>query len=538
MNEFLKKALEQGAETLSGNFAKKYSKVSNPLLDQFGKISGYLHQRDIKDIFTDQQALWDTNKKDAVKFILYLRLISRKPKLLNGKKLQKHRGAGLKHEAIVRMLHLHYVDKNAFYKILPLFVVAGSWKDIFQLLRYDWHIYKAKVLDWDLILNFVMAGLENPEFSDLVKKYMPHRVSYNKAKTAWKQANNEIATLLAKKLGLTPKQYRQLKSSGKAHKWQQLISKKLFDQIDFNQIPGKALLLLTSSNFITNHGLEDKLDKFLRESAMVKFNGLITDLVSKLKSKPNSLFVKKLVNLQYRYIVDTNKIKTINSRYITAIDTSGSMQVKVPGTNVEAIDVAAAIGSYTAEYLEGPFKDAYITFGRGAETHRFLTKEFDSRIQEVRKNSLCCDTNFQAIIHEIIKVWNQGVDISHFPNGLIAISDGEFNPSGAWKRFDQMTNVEAARKKMLQAGMPKDYVENFVFVFWDIRNSYYANSSTKFETYDDHKGVIYMSGYDPQIVAFLLGTDYEENSKAPKSAEELLEVALNQPLLKIAEGLV
>ena len=62
------------------------------------------------------------------------------------------------------------------------------------------------------------------------------------------------------------------------------------------------------------------------------------------------------------------------------------------------------------------------------------------------------------------------------------MSDGEFNASKSNK-----TNFQTFKKKLLKAGFPKDYVDNFKIVLWDIPNTFYGNEEIrpKFESYAD-----------------------------------------------------
>ena len=72
--------------------------------------------------------------------------------------------------------------------------------------------------------------------------------------------------------------YRKMKSSGTAHSWQQVISKKQFDRIDFNKVAGRALQKLTNSKFLENHNLEDAYAKWIASQPVAKFTGYVYEL--------------------------------------------------------------------------------------------------------------------------------------------------------------------------------------------------------------------------------------------------------------------
>jgi hypothetical protein len=86
---------------------------------------------------------------------------------------------------------------------------------------------------------------------------------------------------------------------------------------------------------------------------------------------------------------------------------------------------------------------------------------------------------------------------------------------------------------MLQAGFSKQFVEEFKFVFWDIRNNFYTYSKTTFETYGPAKNVFYFGGFDGSVLSFLTGKTH--TNKTPETAEELFEAAMNQEVMKLIE---
>ena len=102
---------------------------------------------------------------------------------------------------------------------------------------------------------------------------------------------------------------------------------------------------------------------------------------------------------------------------------------------------------------------------------------------------------------------------------------GEFNRYGT----NTSTNFQTAIRKLRNAGFSKEYVDNFKIILWDIPDSYYGKSETKFEDFADAPNFFYMSGYDPAAVSFILGTSPFEAT--PRTAEELFQAAMNQELL-------
>ena len=109
---------------------------------------------------------------------------------------------------------------------------------------------------------------------------------------------------------------------------------------------------------------------------------------------------------------------------------------------------------------------------------------------------------------------------------------GELSPSGnRWHSpVNTSTNFQTAIRRLKEAGFSEEYVKNFKLIMWDIPNYYYGSgNAVKFEDFADAPNFFYMSGYDPSVVAFIMGTDTMKCT--PKSAEELFMAAMNQTLL-------
>lgn len=83
---------------------------------------------------------------------------------------------------------------------------------------------------------------------------------------------------------------------------------------------------------------------------------------------------------------------------------------------------------------------------------------------------------------------------------------------------------------MRGAGFSENYVNNFKIVLWDIPNGYYGRTSgVHFEDFAEASNFFYLAGYDPSVIAFLLGNG--KVNKTPKNAKELFLAAMDQELL-------
>ena len=524
--------------TTSGNGALKLTSTGDPFVDQFGLISQYRQLRPYSSVSKDMQELWNIDPMYTLKLLFYIRLITRKVKFSNGTETSKvQKGAGLRHEAFMRMLWLAVNHSDVFYKNLPLFITIGSWKDIIQLMSYDlqYHGWDNRVLDFNKMSDFILAGLENPNTCNLVKKFLPTIKAKSKCRTLESQADTIIGKFLTHKLfdggEFSPKLhsknyhlYRKLKSSGTAHEWQQMISRSQFN-IDFSKVHGRALALLVSGNYLKNHNLEKDYENWIKKQPVAKFTGFVYELFKGLNLN-SPLYKKYTIDKQFENLIQTAKEGSSESSFIVARDTSGSMSSNVKGLNISSNDVAKSIALYFSYLLKGKFANSYIEFDRKTELKYW---EGNSPSDKYLRNTSCAygNTNFLSIATLFIEIYKH-TPIEKFPTGLIAISDGEFDSYGKDKC---KTTFQLFKDRLLKAGFPKDYVDNFKIVLWDIPNTFYGNEEIrpKFESYADTPNFFYMGGLDPAGITFLLGG--EVNKSIPKTPRELFETAMNQEIM-------
>lgn len=535
-NAFVNAGLKKSAETRSGNGALKYSTTGNSFVDQFGKLGSYKEPRSFQDISRDMSELYAINPEMTVKFAFYIRTITRQSQYLDGNKTATiQRGAGLKHESIMRLIWLAVNHSNQFWANVNLIPVLGSWNDIFKMLQYDlvYNGWKDRTLDWNKFGQLLLAGLENENTSNLVKKYLPQIKANSQCKTVDSQADNMIAKWICSLLfgGSTYKQYRKLKTSGTAHDWQKLISQGKFLEIDFKTVHGRALAQLVSGKFISNRGLEEKYNQWIESQPVAKFTGYPHELFAKLPSKQYQI---STLNKQFKGLVETAKQNAVQGTNLIVVrDTSGSMGSHAPGTTQSCFDIGKALALFFSEMLpEGHFANSWIEFNSNAKMHTWKgSTPYEKWVND--HSRYVGSTNFQSVIELFCKIKNQGVSESEFPSGILCISDSEFNPTQL-----KETNVKTARKTLKNAGFSEDYVQNFKIVLWNLQNSYYGRGSgEKFETYGETQNVFYFSGYDGSVIAFLTGVkDKDGNVKSePKTDVELFEAAMDQEVLNLVK---
>lgn len=530
-NSFVTKSMKKAAETHSLNGALKYATTDNAFVDQFSKLGAYKVPRGYSDINKDMCELWALNPYLTVCFIFFIRMITRVVSLFdNSRTTTVQRGAGLKHEGIMRMIWLHINHTDIFWNNIQLFISVGSWKDIIQILSYDlqYNGWKGRVLNWDNFGKLILAGLDNPNSVHLVKKYLPQIKSNSQCKTIEAQADNIIAKWICSLLfgdkndsSWNYKQYRKLKSSGEAHQWQQLISQGKHNLVDFNTVHGRALALMVSGKYIENQGLTARYEEWISTKPIAKFTGYVHELFAKI---PNKKYQIDTLNAQFMGLVETaSKNANKNTSLIVVRDTSGSMGSTAAGTKQSCYDIAKAIALFFSYMLPtGTFANNWIEFNKEARMHEWKgNTPYEKWITD--RSGVVGNTNFMSVINLFCSIKTSGVDESEFPTGIICISDLEFDPSQLSK-----TNVETALAKLSQY-FSKEYVDNFKIVLWNLLS---GNRSTKFENYGNTPNVYYFSGYDASTMAFLTGIE-GQTVKEPTNAEELFNAAMSQEVMSL-----
>lgn len=524
MNKFISKTMQSSSVVKSENNAKKYSTSQNGFVDQFSTLGNFKAVRNFSDIEKDFNLLWSQDKDLAVRFALYMRTITRVVSDFDGNKTaESQKGAGLKNEAIQRFYILAKESPKTFQENLQLLITLGSWKDFFELLRTDLsNGWENRKLNWKFMGDFLLSSLKNERQFNLIAKYLPSVKSSAKVKTKRATTKNVIAKWISSLLfdNDTYSQYRKLKSSGNAHTWQQLISKRKFNEIDFSKIHGRALNILTKGRFLKNQGLEERYAEWIAkpDTENVKYTGFVHELFYDIPFNKFSLdtFRVDTINKQFKTLVDKGGSKT-ETKLIVVRDTSGSMGSLATGTKMSCFDIGKALALYFSEFLEGEFKDHYIEFNSNAKMVKWVGNTPVDRWYNDRSRYVG-STNFQSVIDLLVEMKNKGVNEKHFPTGILCISDSEFNPSSL-----SNTNVEDARRKLQKAGFSKKYCKNFVIVLWNLQSYSRGN---KFETSSLAKNTFYFSGYEPSVISFLDDI---------KNSDELFLSAMNQEILNLVK---
>lgn len=540
MNEFIKENTIGAGTSFTENGAVSYASAGSSLLDQFAK-AGTARGREISDVWNEQATLWAEDPESALVFPFYLRLITRQVKLLGGEKSETvQRGQGARDESFKRFLWIAKYHPEEFYRNLWLIPIIGSWKDLWQLMVMDAEL-QLNAISRNKVFTIIAEGINDVNHKDLIIKYLPRIRSNNKCKTPWAIQTNNLAKDFAKYVGWSYKDYREFKATGRAHKFQTIICKGLYNNIDWNTIPGKALLNLVTGDFLKRHGLESKYINWLKKQPVAKFNGYVYELGMKADRFDMPLATKITLDKQFDGLIETAKKDDggIKGNVLCALDTSSSMNCSINGTsNLTSYDVCVSLGIYFSELNTGDFHNVVAMFDNTSELLTLKGTFTDKWNQIKHTRTAWGSTNFQSLIDLIVETRknNPNMALEDFPKTLIVVSDMQFNPTGyygGYAKSQESTNYELAMEK-LRSVFPEEFVKEFKIIWWYCAGR--DGSSHDVPATMDMGGQYLFSGFDGSIISILLGSsnlDEKAGEVKQLSMEELVSNALTQEVLTL-----
>lgn len=541
MNGFIKQNTMGAGTSYTENGAVSYASTGSELIDQFSK-AGTARGRDINDVWVEQARLWGENPVNALRFPFYLRMITRQTNLIeDGSKTEKvQKGQGARDEAFKRLLWIARYHKDEFYRNLWLLPIVGSWKDLWVLLSMD------NTLDKEKFFEVMAQGINSPAHKDLVKKYLPRIRSNKVCTTEWAQKTNKLAKEFAAFAGWSMKDYREFKSTGKAHAFQRLICERNYSNLNWNTIPGKALLNLVSGDFLKRHNLTDSYINWLKSQPVAKFNGYVYELGMKLPKEYyfNLPEAQKItIDKQFDNLIATAEKDgpAISGNVLVALDTSGSMTSAISGVpGLTSYDVCVSLGIYFSALNKGDFHNTVAMFDNTSRMLKLHGETFTDKWYEIRNQSTAWGgTNFQSLIDLIVRTRknNPNIPLEDFPQTLIVVSDMQFNPSGSYysRENRERTNNEEMMRKLREA-FPEEWVKNFKAIWWYCASR--DGSSHDVPATMDMGGQYIFSGFDGAVISLILGGDnIDEKTGEVKqlSMEEAVLKALSQEVLMLVQ---
>ncbi|MDR0951280.1 MAG: DUF2828 family protein [Candidatus Ancillula sp.] len=338
---------------------------------------------------------------------------------------------GLGERELFRWCFNHLISTNksdyaeALIKAIPEF---GRFDDLLVAMNTQYediaiHVMK-KQLDEDL--ENMAAGKP----VSLCAKWMPRENTSNKSRIA-------LAKKIATAFGMSAKEYRKMIAG--LNKYLKTVevfaSAKDWKKIDYNNVPSLANLKYKNA-FMKNDATrrQEYLAALERGEAKINMSvGYPHDIVhAYIKGKTGGGWGSRNVT----YAIDPTleaawkALKNIElSNTMVVGDSSGSMETKVGGTSVMALEVAHALGIYCADHNSGAFKNKMITFSEHPKYLEWNDNDtLATKLGIAFSHSEVANTNiekvFELILDTAVKNHCAQEDL---PKQILIISDCEFD---------------------------------------------------------------------------------------------------------------
>lgn len=491
MNMFTSALTRKNTVTVNG--ALSNSSTGDSILDYFAKCGSY-RGRPQKLVNADMASIFAEDESTALRCVFYNRLITRKPKGLQIDETQK--GQGNKDEFIKSLVWLELNRPELVYSNISLIPEFGRWADLW----YDSPITKLNhYVNTGHVYPLVLSAMADKDKSGLLAKYLPKlRSASNTKNDRHRRINNWVRGFI-KFAEISEKQYRQFKSSPEntAHEFQRLMCAGKWDKINFNHIPGKALMKLVKGKAIGVHNLTGSYESWIKSKPTAKFTGYPYELYQAAAKQGRSIVQKYTYDAQFKGLVELAQENVpeeiLKGGVLCALDTSGSMSGGI-NPNVTPIDICVGLGIYFSSLMKGEFADTVIMFDSTSHILK-LTGGFCDKVDQISEHATAWgSTDFDSVINEVVRVrvQNPNMPLEDFPKYLLVVSDMQFNPVGG----NEQTNYESAVAKLASVGLPP-----MNFIWWNV-NGGYGNDQPS--TIQDG-GTTLISGFDGAILTTLLG---------------------------------
>ncbi|MFA7543030.1 MAG: DUF2828 family protein [Candidatus Cloacimonadaceae bacterium] len=511
MNKFINSMMYNNSRT--ENYGLTHSTSGNALIDMFFLFGAMRHQSD-DDIITIFDAAYKTNRKAAIKLLLYTRDISE--------------GMG---ERRVFRLCLYYLYVINEHRVIDQIIDQMSYLIKSNITRVDDFLYLAqkmlnrrfsvyhkyeyktkrlpklintRIAFVDDILNTLFTLMEDKEIGPIVAKWMPRKTGQYKYLTRYMRKYNFIESYSS---------YRK-QIVGLSNTVEQQMSARDWNNINLEQVPSLSMKKYKTA-FFRHEIMQAYLEKLQKGEAKINAQRLtpgdiVLDLFNKYRGLLNDYPVygndgNPLDSDDLRVLFDAqwNNLKQLDDlpkefRALPMIDVSGSMFCP----NYIPISNSVGLGLFIAENNPNEvFKNHFITFTSEPRFQKIVGHDIVSKVE----NSLELigyNTDIQAAFELILnKAVDENIPPDEMPTHLIIFSDMEFDDSCI-----EGTSVNALT-------MMTELYEEFGYtrptiVFWNV-NGRIGNVPAK----DTETDVLLVSGYSQNVVNLILKQHYNDVSE-------------------------
>lgn len=466
----LKGSLEQLQESLDLEAFSKESK-GNAYFDQAKTV--FAKDREIDAIFADCETLWNskpfnfkglnlTGPDAFMRLLVKIRAINRDLKMPNGEIITVTQGDGLRHEFIFRVFWLVVKHRKTFMSNLDLITSIGSIRDWFELWRVLLQYRDDKnnmYISMSFMTKHTVKMLGNDVQRDHVLKYMPTISAKSACSTFKKQANNIIASAIAKDLfvhdgkvwdevldpehkkegmplfnedrtfninarATLQKNYRNLKKTSKANEALRIAS-----SLTENSDPAKEIKDQKILENLDTSILPSRL-RFVWRNGFAKNHGLTL-------TKPLSLY-KVCAKLEDLHEPTPEEIEEFNSKLVinqrgipkmlVALDLKGANEASVPVANLDFLTVASLYATIVNQSMKDTnfYKNLFI-FRGGIDTQEVIGEDILG--QFIDTMSLNTENVDDASLEKCILLMCALQGIEGLPNKLLLITSNDIQVS-------------------------------------------------------------------------------------------------------------
>lgn len=472
MNTFINELEKKFNTKYTENSATALRSTLSKVYDMFAFGGAYRNRSD-EDVIRLFSEAYDENPDLALKCLFYLRDI---------------RGAGQGERRFFDVCYrwLTQTYPTVAIKLLQYIPEYGRWDEVLKVTT-DTDCWKNAV---DLIKHQLKEDICSNGHPSLCAKWMP-------SENASSQDTIALANYLRKSLNLTSRQYRKMLSELRTQikLVESQMSQDNWNEIEFDKLPSKAGFKYRAA-FGRNPETAARYKKFIKNKNTKVNAGTMYpyEIVNKIpRSRWSTALSETEKNVLDKYWSNLKDyFHGKSGGMICVCDLSGSMTCSygMSTSNVTPMDISVSLGIYTAERLNGPFKNRFITFSENPHLIRIEGDDIYSKVQDVYRHSEIANTDLPAVFKLLKRIALQpNVNPADIPETLVIISDMEIDRGSNFRTKSQAeTTMDRIAVDWAEAGLkfPK-------IVYWNCN----ARNNTILQ--EPSSRITYVSGCSPSI---------------------------------------
>lgn len=295
-------------------------------------------------------------------------------------------------------------------KLIPLVPLYGRYDDLFSLLstpcEKEMAAFVKKVLEED-------SKSGNAQIS-LLSKWMP---SINCHKRERRKQGERMASLL----GMSPTQYRKLLSTLRQGRIIENDLRTMDYSFDYAKVPSLAMSKYRQA-FLRNDAF--RYQQYLQDvrTGKEKMNAAVLYPYDIIREYHENMTESEKVAMEEKWKRMKEELPSMKNTIVVR-DGSASML----DYDAYPMQVATSLSILFSEYLEGPFKDSFITFSSRPKLVTFKeNSSLSDKLREVDRHQDCSNTNIRKVYELLAKMESKAKEEEQIRR-VIIISDMEFD---------------------------------------------------------------------------------------------------------------